>query len=601
MIPANPPAGLTAGHACYFRSTLVLTGSLAGYTLTARVHVDDGAVFYLNGREFHRLRMPVTDPIVNDTYATAQPPGGDATTPELVPVPVSLLQPGTNLLAVEVHQTGPTSSDIVFGLQLIAERGPGTSVAATPGTLNAVATTLPAFPTLWINELQPENLTGPTDAAGQREPWLEIYNPGTHTLPLSNCYLSDRLDDLTRWAFPADAELPPGAFVLVWCDGQPEQSNATEWHTSFRLPPRAGAVFLAQRVNGTVRILDYAVYTNLTANRSWGNWPDAQPFFRRAFQLSSPAAPNNPAAPPVQVFINEWMADNSRAWADPADGGYEDWFELYNAGDEPADLGGYFLTDDLDRPDQYRIPDNGQYVIPPRGFLLVWADNEPGQNSPDRPELHVNFALGRNGEAIGLYAPDLAPVDTVTFGPQSTDVSEGRYPDGAALVRALALPTPGAPNRVPNSPPHLQPVDDQVLYLGQTLQLNVTASDDDLPPQTLTFQLGPNSPADAALHPQTGLLTWTPGQAPAEVEFEVIVTDDGQPPLRDSLRFRVAVRPPPVLEARPTGTGWELHWTEGVLQEADTVTGPWRDLSVSPPYRVPLIAPQKFYRIRIAP
>jgi len=599
--PRQPPAGLTAGHAYYFRTTLVVTDSLAGYTLTARVYVDDGAVFHLNGREFHRLRMPATGPILSDTYATAQPPGGDATTPESVPVPISLLQPGTNLLAVEVHQRGPTSSDIVFGLQLVAERNPAASTEATPGSPNAVAARIPDFPTLWINEVQPENLAGPADAAGQHEPWLEIYNPGTQTVPLGNCYLSDRLDDLTRWAFPPDAELPPGGFVLVWCDGQPEQSIATEWHTSFRLTPQAGTVVLAQRTDDTVRVLDYLTYTNLPANRSWGNWPDAQPFYRRGFHIVTPAAPNNPAAPPVQVFINEWMADNTRTFADPADGDFEDWLELYNAGDAPADVGGDYLTDDLNQPNRYRIPDTGLFVIPPRGFLLVWADNEPGQNSPDRPDLHVNFALSRNGEAIGLYAPDLTPVDTVVFGPQQANVSQGRHPDGAAFVRDLAEPSPGAPNRAPNSPPHLQPVADQVLYLGQTLQLTATASDDDLPPQSLTFQLGPASPAGASIHPQTGHLTWTPALAPAEAEFEVIVTDSGDPPLRDSIRFRVTVRPRPALEIRHPAGAWELHWTEGVLQEADAITGPWRDLSVSPPYPIPLTAPQKFYRIRIGP
>ncbi|MEI9960362.1 MAG: hypothetical protein WDM76_04290 [Limisphaerales bacterium] len=55
---------------------------------------------------------------------------------------------------------------------------------------------------------------------------------------------------------------------------------------------------------------------------------------------------------------------------------------------------------------QYQVPANGHYVIPPKGFLLVWADSETNQNSLVRPDLHVNFALGKGGEAIGLFAPD---------------------------------------------------------------------------------------------------------------------------------------------------------------------------------------------------
>src|SRR5262249_19062648 len=44
----------------------------------------------------------------------------------------------------------------------------------TPSAANSVQTNLPAFPELWVNELQPENLAGITNSTGQRAPWLEI-------------------------------------------------------------------------------------------------------------------------------------------------------------------------------------------------------------------------------------------------------------------------------------------------------------------------------------------------------------------------------------------------------------------------------------------
>ena len=46
----------------------------------------------------------------------------------------------------------------------------------------------------------------------------------------------------------------------------------------------------------------------------------------------TPAATNNGTSAPLTVFINEWMADNTAILADPADGQFEDWFELYNPG-----------------------------------------------------------------------------------------------------------------------------------------------------------------------------------------------------------------------------------------------------------------------------
>lgn len=592
---------LSPGHAYYFRTHLVLTQSLTGYTVTASAYVDDGAAFYVNGREIYRLRMPAAGAVAHNTLATAQPSGGDATSPDVFTLDPTWFVPGTNVVAVSVHQNSVTSSDIVFGLELTAQRAPASAYEATPAGPNSVATALPEFPTLWLNEVQPDNLTGPIDGAGQREPWVEIYNPGPAPVALDGFYLSDRYDDPAQWAFPSNAVLPPGGFALVWCDGQPDQTTETEWHASFRLAPITGTVALARRLEGAVQLVDYLNYTNLPGNRSYGSYPDAQPFYRRPFHRPTPAGTNDPAAPPVAVFINEWMADNTRTLADPADGQFEDWFELYSAGDEPVDLGGYYLSDNLANPTQYRIPATGRYVVPPRGFLLVWADSEPGQNRADRPELHVSFALARGGEAIGLFAPDGTLVDAVTFGPQAADVSRGRFPDGQPFLRDFVLPTPNAPNRVPNTPPRLVPIAEQRLYLGQTLRLQLIASDEDFPPQTLLFQFGSNPPAGASLHPVTGWLEWTPVHAPDESWFEVRVTDDGQPPLSASLRFRVQVRPRPTLAIQRVGQGWELSWTEGTLQEADEVTGPYRDLSVSPPFPLSNQATQKFYRIRIAP
>src|ERR1039458_2493759 len=89
------------------------------------------------------------------------------------------------------------------------------------------------------------------------------------------------------------------------------------------------------------------------------------------------------------------MADNTRTLADPADNDFEDWFEIYNPGTNIVDLGGYYLTDNLANKFQFLVPNTGHYLIPPGGFLLVWADNETGQNNTNRADLHANFALSK--------------------------------------------------------------------------------------------------------------------------------------------------------------------------------------------------------------
>jgi hypothetical protein len=152
------------------------------------------------------------------------------------------------------------------------------------------------------------------------------------------------------------------------------------------------------------------------------------------------------------------MAANSRTIAKSTDGRYDDWLELHNLGDTEADLTGFTLTDTPANPTRFVVP--AGYVIPPGGFLLVWADGMPELNESST-DLHLNFSLNRDGEFIGLYAPDRAPVDHVTFGPQSDDVSQGRFPDATALVRFFLNPTPGAPNTLASPLPVIDPARSQ--------------------------------------------------------------------------------------------------------------------------------------------
>lgn len=143
-----------------------------------------------------------------------------------------------------------------------------------------------------------------------------------------------------------------------------------------------------------------------------------------------------------QVFVNELLASNSTVVADPDFGDFADWIELYNAEPDAVDLSGYTLTDDLEEPDRWQIPDGT--IIPAGGFLLIWADDED-------TGLHTDFKLSAGGEQVGLYAPDGTAVDTLTYGEQTTDISLGRSPDGGQSFQLFETPTPGASNSTDSS------------------------------------------------------------------------------------------------------------------------------------------------------
>jgi hypothetical protein len=429
----------------------------------------------------------------------------------------------------------------------------------TPGRINAVRRTLPVFPDLWINEVLPNNQTGLTDGAGDRDPWIEIYNAGGSTFDLSSLYLTDDYANLTKWPFPAGTSVGPGQFLVVWADGETGEGSAASPHTSFRLNSTNGSVALVryQGSPSAPAVLDYANYILLSADRSYGAIPDGEPRRRRLLHFPTPGAPNNPDAPSIQVTINEYMALNSSTIQDPVDGNYEDWFELYNAGSEDVDLTAYSLTDNVTNASQFVIPPG--YVVPAGGFLLVWADNDANQNSPTNTGLHVNFALSGAGEQIGFFAPDGSLVDSLTFGAQSSDVSEGLYPDGnPPPTLVLDMPTPGTANLMAggNRPPVISAPDTRTVTEMTALNFDVDATDPDSG-QTVSFSLGAGAPAGASIDASTGSFAWTPSetQGPAVYSVMVLATDDGTPNRTAAKSVQITVAEnnrPPVLDPIPS-------------------------------------------------
>ncbi|MCB1125413.1 MAG: lamin tail domain-containing protein, partial [Verrucomicrobiae bacterium] len=428
---------------------------------------------------------------------------------------------------------------------------------ATPGAANSVAASLPEFPLLWINEVLPENITGLTDAAGDHDPWIEIHNAGDTALDLDALYLTDDYASLLKWRLPS-VVLPAKSFVVVWVDGEPGESLAGEPHASFRLPAGTGSVALTWEASGEPAVLDHVDYRLLSPDRAYGSYPDGQPRFRQVLHYPTPGAPNNPASRPVQVLINEWMAVNHTTIADPADGDFDDWFELFNAGAEPVDLTACTLSDDPANVTKALIP--AGTVIQPGGFLLVWADEDSGQTVPGG-DLHVNFKLSSAGEAILLHAPDGTLIDQVSFGAQTPDVSEGRRPDGGpGPFEALPVPTPGHANEVSgaNLPPVLAAIGNRIVLEGNLVTFTATATDSDVPAQTLTFSLA-GAPEGASIDPDTGAFSWRPDEAqgPGEYPITVWVVDDGSPVRADSETFLVTVNEvnePPALAAIPDWT-----------------------------------------------
>ena len=147
----------------------------------------------------------------------------------------------------------------------------------------------------------------------------------------------------------------------------------------------------------------------------------------------------------IPLVINEFMAsNNSESDINDPQGDYDDWVEIYNFGDTAIDIGGMYLTDDLDDPTKWQIPNDvpAETTVGAYGYLLIWADGD----TDDGP-LHADFKLDADGEQIGLFDTDGSMlIDGITFGEQVANISYGRYPDGVDDWYTMSDPTPEAAN-----------------------------------------------------------------------------------------------------------------------------------------------------------
>lgn len=140
------------------------------------------------------------------------------------------------------------------------------------------------------------------------------------------------------------------------------------------------------------------------------------------------------------VVLNEILASNLTINTDE-NNQYEDWLELYNISSAAVDLSGKYLTDNPANTDKWEIP--AGTILSPGGYLLVWCDEDSSQGA-----YHANFKLSADGEFLALVDNDGSTIlDSLTFPPQTTDISYGRFPDGSANWQTL-YPTPASGNSV---------------------------------------------------------------------------------------------------------------------------------------------------------
>ena len=126
------------------------------------------------------------------------------------------------------------------------------------------------------------------------------------------------------------------------------------------------------------------------------------------------------------IFVNEYWKRN-------------DWVELYNTTDQPIDVEGMYITDNMEKPHKCQIQKGtsaANTIIQPHGHLIIWCDKLLAIS-----QLHATFKLDADGGNIMLSAADDSWSEIFSYPEHKEDETVGRYPDGCNTVQVMNIPT----------------------------------------------------------------------------------------------------------------------------------------------------------------
>lgn len=136
----------------------------------------------------------------------------------------------------------------------------------------------------------------------------------------------------------------------------------------------------------------------------------------------------------------DWLDENGD---DPG------WIEIYNAGSVAANLKGYSLVENLEKPRKWVF---GDELIAPKSFRTVFCDNKNVTVIPEGAadtgsihyRLHTNWKLEKKGGSVYLIDPYYAIRDSVNYPEVSSGMSWGIVDGGE--WKYFEKPTPEQPN-----------------------------------------------------------------------------------------------------------------------------------------------------------
>lgn len=315
-------------------------------------------------------------------------------------------------------------------------------------TITAEFESRPTVKNITINELMASNATTVTDETGEYPDWIEFYNSGNTDVDLAGLYITDNSKNKAKhqipYGYPELTTVPAKGFLVFWADNDTYKGAN---HLGFKLSSDGDTIILSQKsASGSFTTIDQIIYGTQNTDISFGRYNDGSSNLI-IFNVPTPGASNiiQSTANVDGLIITEFMAKNTSTIKEET-GGYADWIEIYNSTSNPIDLGGLFITNDLQDPNKYMIPkgEPSKTTIAPKSYYILWADKQTAIN-PNHLSFNLKAEYG-DIAIVQLRGSTNYIIDQVSYTNQGEDISFGRYPNTNSPFRYLPTPTPGAAN-----------------------------------------------------------------------------------------------------------------------------------------------------------
>jgi len=231
--------GITAS--VYARTRFAVTAAEASSALPLELVVDydDGMIVYLNGVEIARRNVGEVNTVTpyNSFAASGHNASGDGGSStvldETIPLGAAntLLVSGDNILAIQLHNSSLTSSDMI-GRATLRTTGPSARTLAVPEDICRffVGLSEPAVVEDGDNDVE-------IDAPDSESDWIELYNTGSEAVELVGWSLTDNADSPRKWYFPFGTTIEADGYLVVMAAGLEigTDEGATYLHAGFKL------------------------------------------------------------------------------------------------------------------------------------------------------------------------------------------------------------------------------------------------------------------------------------------------------------------------------------------------------------------------------